>query len=260
MILVDDREERKDRQSFVATISELGVKAAASHLEFADFAFTGNGPSGEVLIGIERKTVRNMLADIRTEHFSGHQLVGLKNTYSRIYLVLEGVWRRGMRSGVIESPQGGKWLPLRLGNSSPFSYKTLDMFLLSMEEAGIRVEKTYDHWNTAVQVVEIYTWWQKPYADHKAAQAFYSDPDCFDTGRKHSLLRRWAKELGKVKGGAGIGWEKSKYVEARFPSAYALATAELKDLYIPRVIGKTLARRIYDEIRKEKGRKERHKW
>ena len=75
MILVDSREGSKQLQPLLRD-SKL------TRLEFADFAFTGSDRDGRISqIGIEYKTLPDVLSCIADGRFAGHQLPGMMKAY-----------------------------------------------------------------------------------------------------------------------------------------------------------------------------------
>jgi ERCC4-type nuclease len=78
-------------------------------MQFGDFSWLGNGPDGAPWsIGVERKTIGDMIQSITSDRFSGHQLPGLLNTYNAVYVLVEGLYRPDQRTGVLETFKRGK--------------------------------------------------------------------------------------------------------------------------------------------------------
>ena len=55
MILIDSRIGSAELAPLISTPNIL------CQLEFADFTFSGNGPAGQVAVGVERKTIMDLL-------------------------------------------------------------------------------------------------------------------------------------------------------------------------------------------------------
>src|SRR6185312_3670611 len=113
-ILIDPRVGSRE---LFGVLSSNGVKVqiARDELLSGDFCFEGRGPGEESwLIGVERKTVRDMLSSISTGRFSGHQLRLLCQMYQRYYLIVEGVYGCDDH-GILQEPRGGgRWAPIQL--------------------------------------------------------------------------------------------------------------------------------------------------
>jgi ERCC4-type nuclease len=103
-ILVDYRKgggKTDAPQIIVDHLAKLGVKAEKADLQFGDFAFEGNGPDGTISIGVERKTLHDLLNCIDDARYAGHQRVGMKQMYTISYLLVEGHWRAHDPSGIL---------------------------------------------------------------------------------------------------------------------------------------------------------------
>lgn len=94
MIWVDYREGSKQ---LIEPLRKLGLPVEKTVLEFGDIAFIGKGPSNTaVTIGVEFKTVSELVQSLRTERLQGHQLPGMRGTseqpgpYDYVWLLVEG--------------------------------------------------------------------------------------------------------------------------------------------------------------------------
>ena len=111
-ILIDNRKGSAELAKYIDSPTKLLT------LEYADFAFQGNGPNGQVSIGIERKSIRDLISSILTGRLSGHQLIGLVNSYDYVSIVVDGPTKTGT-DGYMRIPKGrGKWVVLRLGEQN----------------------------------------------------------------------------------------------------------------------------------------------
>ena len=245
-ILVDSRVGSKEIAPFLTT-QKLPVELLT--LEYGDFAFEGNGPDGPVLVGVERKRLTDLLTSMRTGRLAGHQLQGLLSTYSPCYLLVEGIFRRGS-DGVLESPAWGKdargWAPVRVGVQG-FLFSEMDNFLTSLENiAGLKIRYTSSQTQTAQTLASLYAWWGKPWLKHRSLGVVYTPaPSTIDLVEP-SLLKKIAVQL------PGVGWEKSVAVERKWRTVVDMILAEEKDWESLPGFGKTLARRIVNELRNPK--------
>lgn len=241
MILIDSRIGSGE---FLPDFTRLGVSAATDHLSSADFAFTGCGPSGLVSIGIERKTIPDLLDCITTGRLAAGQIPEMRASYDICYLVLEGIWRVG-GDGALETLKGGQWYPVEY-NRRVLLAQDLMGYITSLETfAGIRFRYTGTPKKTVETIIWLYKWWSKPWGDHGSFKVFHDPIHSANTllTREPSLCRRWAKEL------PGIGWTKSAAVEAHFLTAEDMALADINEWQKVDGIGKTLAKRAHDAIR-----------
>jgi ERCC4-type nuclease len=149
-------------------LRRLGADAELGGELASDFEFTGEGPDGVVLIGVERKTVEEFAQSMRSKRLAGSQLVKAAPTYDEIYVLVEGIWRRQRDSGMLEVKNGG-WHMLR----GQIRYSEVDSFIcaLAAETApwcSLHVWRTADEEETCAAVVDRYLWWQKPWHEHRS--------------------------------------------------------------------------------------------
>jgi len=212
-------------------------------IDFADVAFFGHGPLGEntVQIGIEIKKIRDLL---NVERLSGHQLPGLLRQYDHVWLIVEGLWRPG-DDGVLEIPRGREWGPLELG-SRRFMYKEADNYLTTLEvKGGLRVRRTTNRGETARTVAGLYGWWNdKAWLQHRSHLALHRAVDTAFLVPP-PLRRCVAAEL------PGLGMQKSEAVAGFFKNTFDMINADPKTWTEITGIGKTLAQRIHEAIRRE---------
>lgn len=262
MILVDDRTGSKELLPY---IHRLSVPAYIDRMKAADFQFFGNGPQGEVLIGVERKTVPDLIDSLQSKRYAGEQLPKLRSMYQpdgqqctgTCWIFVEGDYRSSL-DGAIEIPVGFyRWD--RPFGKRPILTRTVDNFLTSSTIThGIPVKYPHtrdysgnskdlherDKMEFCRELVNLYWWWQKPWDEHKSHTQIYCPSPPMALGGKVSLCRSWANQLD------GIGWDKSAAVEAHFGgSAYKMANASRDDWRIPGVIGDKLSLRIVSAIR-----------
>lgn len=234
MIFVDRREDKE-----VETLLRGAYTCTRVDLEFADYSFFGNGPDGGITIGVERKKVGDMLSSIETGRFSGHQLLGLKEKYERVYLIVEGMWVEDR--GILRvRGERGRWE--RKGRT--FRVPDLLSFLTSMEEAGVTVRTTDSSLMTALTIGSLKNWWGKEWEKHTAQSSMNK------TGvlkvRRASLIERIAVEL------PGIGKGRAEMVARKFGSVEEMimaAECEWKEI---EGIGKNTAKAVYESIRRKK--------
>lgn len=240
----------------------------------ADAEWLGNGPDGPMPIGVEYKSA--ITGDIFTSmtdgRLTGTQLPRMRQTYQRIYLLIEGAMRV-TKDGIIEIPlhpwgtgaRGAQmlWQPARGRGGEGWTAREYWNRLSSIEEFfGCRVVHTHNIYESTAWLVARYLYWQKPYWDH----ASYKQWDSADSQPGGDLLptsqirlvERWAREI------AMVGPMRAKAAADFFVTPYALATASEKDWsfvkwteklktksgYRVRHFGEKSIARIMDQIRK----------
>lgn len=179
MILVDSRIGSKE---VLPCFAPYDVPAELAELEFADFMFIGNGPEGLASIGMERKVLSDMVKSMRDKRLQGYQLKGLFDTFTMVYLIIEGRWRCGS-SGAIEvwkwdvKLRKMTWQTYYAGNR-PILYRELSHFISTLANKygwKFRYERTEDKDQTAAFVVSEYKWWNdKEWHQHTSDEAIYS--------------------------------------------------------------------------------------
>lgn len=238
MILIDSRVGSKE---LLPHVHLSGCRAELSTLEFGDACFEGNGPSGKVLIGIERKTLGDMLNCIDDARYSAHQRPGMQSMYQRSILMVEGVWKPDRASGYIMTCiHALTWTPYRY-RSTMVRYSKLFRYLLTVQMTGTVVIITRDMEHTAYNICECFHYFQKKWEDHTSLLEVQK-LNIPDLRGKPSLVRRWASDL------EGIGVKNSMEAEKIFATPYDLARSDETDwIRIPGV-GAKLAKKIIREI------------
>jgi ERCC4-type nuclease len=219
--------------------------AQIATLPFGDFSFIGNGPNDTPMnIGIERKRIAEIAADIGNGRFISHQLPGLINEYSVSYLIVEGLWRADANDYLQEWTKG-RWFNISHGRKQ-YLASSIRKFLSTVENiGGLRLRLTRDQRDTVAEVVALYQWWtSKEWTEHRShIKCRYPEVDAV-LFRKPSLLQRWAAEL------PGVGWKRSKAAERYFNSPLELALGTVDDWRRVEGVGKGTAQRVVDEIQK----------
>ncbi len=246
MITVDNRVGSKELLPYFPP-----GEAVLGRLEYADFAFEGNGP-GDIpwRIGIERKTIRDLITCMQSGRFSGHQLKGLINGYNEVYLVVEGLFKANGKDGLLMTYEGGEWRALGLGDNC-YMMRDIWLFLNTITvKSNIRWMTTTNPRDTARFVSTLHRWWTwKEYEEHRA----HLRPD---TGKiasfgKDSFERRVAYQLEGVGWGGGQSIGKSQLIEAEFDSVEEMCLADENRWMQIEGIGKKLSKSIVAELKGE---------
>lgn len=245
MILVDYKKGGGDinvPQLLVDQIKKLGVPAEITDLQYGDIAFEGNGPLGSIAIGIERKTLHDMLNCIDDSRLAGHQLIGMRQLYTPTVLLLEGHWKAHDPQGILmEGFNGGVSWGYCKYRSQRTMYSKLYRYLISVALTGVIITPSRDLFQTAFNCIEWYHYFQKPWRTHTSQREMHKIA-IPTLNRKPSLTRRWAAALDDV------GVELSERAERVFSSPLALAQADESDwLRVPGVGIKT-AQSIVREV------------
>jgi ERCC4-type nuclease len=201
-------------------IHRIGVKAEMTQLEYGDACFDGNGPEDKnITIGIERKTLGDMLNCIDDARYVQHQRPGMLAMYRYNFLFVEGIWKPDIDSGYLLELVGSmNWRPPR-NHSYQVRYSKLFRYLMSIQLAGTPVIMTRDLDHTAFNIVELFRYFMKKWDQHTSLLEVQK-LNIPTLDGKPSLTRRWAEELEGV--GGKIGRDASKV----FASPYDLTCAD----------------------------------
>ena len=240
MITIDDRKGSGELHgAFPHGMSELG------RLQFGDMCWLGSGPGNEPwMIGVERKTIGDLVGCITSGRFSGHQLIGLLNTYNVVYVVVEGLFRPNPSTGVLETWKRGRWSPL-LHGKLPFLYSMVVGFLNTIASlCGVVIVRTATENETVHTIMALYHWWaDKRWDEHTSHKAFYTAPRKRTTRVQPMLVAKIANQLD------GVGWERADAISGMFGTVGELVAATESDLQQIPGIGSVLAVSIVRQLR-----------
>lgn len=239
MILVDRAVGSKELRPLIVG---MGVMCDEASLGYGDAAMEGHGPDGTISIGVERKTLHDMLNCIDDARYASHQRVGMAKMYSKSFLIIEGHWRPHDSEGfLMEGWAGGtSWGYCRY-RSQRTMYSKLYRYLISVALSGIIITYSRDLKHTAINICEIFHYFQKRWQDHTSLLEVQKLAIPSMNG-KPTLVRRWASDL------EGIGVKHSMDAERLFKTPIALAESDEREwLRVPGVGVKT-AQSIIKEI------------
>lgn len=242
MILVDYREdsETKGSKGLWDDLKHTSLPLEKAKLEFGDLMFMGNGPDGEVSIGLEFKKIRDLLNSVRTKRLVGHQLVGVQS-YDFRYLLVEGEWRASEQGLVTLRAGRTIWKPA----PGRMSSSELDKTLIGLPlRAGTLVWQTSSRKDTIRWLTSLYrNWTDKPWDSHTSHVAIYRPPTLVPI----SDFRTTVSTL------PGIGTKMSKAVEAHFHGNFReLVKAPIHEWGKIEGIGMKTAERIVNYLKEGK--------
>jgi len=235
MILVDERQGSVE-------LAPLLSSSIVCHLDYGDFAWSGKGPEGEVTIGVERKRLMDLLQSMTSGRLSGHQIIGMLDTYDWTYLLVEGLWRPDRHTGVLMRANGkGKWEAAHLGSRRFMARDIYNFFNTLTVMTGIIVVTTGNIWESAKWLESCSGWWNKGWAKHKSHTQWQKPPQ-FAQLTKPNLVTRMAAQL------EGIGWDKARKIGERFDSVDELIQGVESEFTEVEGIGPKLAESIVRQI------------
>lgn len=213
-LLVDNRTGSKE---FHRALSKFlpDVRVKVRRLPCADFQFRGNGPNGPVVVGIERKTVAEMVGTASRKRFTSGQLPKMLKAYGPdTWLLIEGHaeadrWDGLLTAGKYEAAYDGRMM---------YDHWIMRRATL-LRKSRVMVVCTRNKTETARAVVALYQWYQKRWKDHKSAYAVEEqqvDAVIFSE-------RTWRRQV--LAQFPGVGWERSRKAARYFLSVYDAVNA-----------------------------------
>lgn len=239
MILIDSAVGSRE---LLSDIRHLGCDAELVSGLTTDFQWTGNGPAGTALIGVERKSMSSsdFIDSMRSNRLAGGQIGRAIDTYDYYYLIVEGFWRRA-EGGLLEV--GLPWYTPR-GN---VRYSEVTKFLNGIAmQSNIKLWRTINESETAATLVDWHDQWQKPWDEHKTGRVVYAPaPNVIQPGRRSFFQReatpvqKWLYQL------PGMGDKKTLELAPQFECPAQIANLPEADWAAKDGIAKTGANKIW---------------
>lgn len=250
MILIDNRTGSKELQSLFPHT----VQTRLTRLQFGDFTWLGNGPNGPVPIGIERKTISDLVNCISDGRLSGLQLYGLLTSYYRAIIVVEGIWRSNPENGMLETWKRGQWGQLEYGGQRWMGSAVHSYLHRLSADYGVLVWATSKPSETVQWMVDIYHSWQKKWDNHSTHYGFHHKrwdvSQTADEGGqvqvfKPGIVERVACQFGDIRE------KRAVEIGKRFGSVFEFvmtAVTDEKEMAKVKGIGKGIARGLKKEL------------
>lgn len=216
-------------------------------LDSADVAFTGNAAHGPILIGIELKSITDLLSSAATGRLQATQLPAMLATYDLSYLLYYGNYRPDRNGNLqLERGTGSKtWRTWRQGSKLiPYSY--LESFLMTVSALGVTIKHCASINDCALWIALAYKWWTKPWLKHRGLRTF-------DNTRNVTLLPgEDSRTLLRAKVAAqlpGIGFERAITVARSFTSIREMVCASRERWEQIEGIGKVIANSVQESVK-----------
>lgn len=237
MILVDTRDGSNELIPLLAGCSPCLLPAG-------DICIPGNGPDGDVLIGVEVKKIDDLLQSITNGRLSATQLPAMVDNFSCLgrWLLTVGEYRNG-RAGRLEvKGSRGGFYPYRVGSREvPWGY--VEGFLIELQTMGFGLKQVASNEHAAEWLERLDRFWSKPWLEHKAMKKFD-----VSARNKVALMPDVDKELlaraEVFKDLPGLGWERAMAAAEHFPTVIDAMISEENEWAEVRGIGKVLAKAI----------------
>lgn len=255
MILIDDRAGSKELIRYVplsnpslACLCQLGNGSSSS----ADVCFTGKGPEGNISIGIEYKSLSDLLTSIHSGRLQSTQFQAMSDEYDICVLLYYGIYRCSSDGYLETLDYSRSWHKYTYIGNKPIPYGYLESALISMSRVGIWVKHLTRPEDCAQWIGVMYRSWQKEYTSHKFFRTFDKSSNKspalmpgFDPALKQKL--DFAKEF------PGMGFERALAAARYFPSAQDMFNATVEEWERVPGIGKVIAKSAVHAARRKTG-------
>lgn len=246
MILVDDRDGSRGLLRYKA----LHGRAVLGRLEFGDVLLSGHGPGGSsITVGVEVKSVRDLLSSISTGRLGGHQIPGMLKAYDYSWLLVHGQTRPSPENILEYRHEGKPWRKYAIGQRPvPWSY--LEGFLLTASMVGgVQVKMVASMEEAAAWLAVFSHWLEKPWDRHRGLSVF-------DQSRAQAALPESDPvEMQMARTAASIpmlGWDRAWSAARHFSSITEMFDATEKDWTEIRGIGPVIAKSVVETVRRRK--------
>lgn len=286
MILVDDREGSQELawyepiRSLLAACpdcSGTGVESHVKHcapcrgtgrqlsrLNSGDVLISGNGPTGPTIIGVELKSIPDLLSSLDNGRLQATQIPAMVDDYDHCWLLYYGLHRPNAE-GQLEvlhtnSRTGGRYWGVHAVGRKAVPYGFLRSATIELQVLGFHVDHVASIEEAAQWIGCMYRWWQKPWSDHKLFRTFDNStakirlPGTTDDSPERKRLIQRAEMVARL---PGIGHEKALALAEKFgsvreminagPERWAEVTVTSKKGRAVR-IGKVVAKAIEDAV------------
>lgn len=215
---------------------------SVTRLDSADFVIAAGGHT----LGVELKTIGDLLRVVFDGRFAGSQLPAMRATYERCALIVQGPYRRG-DMGALEMPRGPhRW-------ETPQWARTMDWarfegWQMTMQlMAGLPIIRRQTEQETVEWLVRADDWvrrWDE-HASHEAWDTSYGQELWAEPGKGPSRLALMLKEIP--------GFEVKRAIAAalHFRTMRAAACAEPLDWTAIKGVGKKLALAAHKALNEE---------
>ena len=223
-VLIDRRTGSKD----LAALLPKGY-AELTDLEFGDAVVVGNGPDGPVTEAFERKRLDDAMQCVDTGRFAGGQLIGLREAYDVVWLVIEdeiranpdnGLLQRVFKREIVFVKNGVYcekvfWSDVKVGKRRRTTWRDFYHWLLSMRHVGgvDLIAFTRNARETADLIWTVNTWRQKDWKQHKSTKVFNRAH-----GVKGSALFKPPRVMEFAGRFDGIGYDTAAAIADRYAS------------------------------------------
>ena len=249
-VLVDPRIGSRD---LVEPLLRLKIPARLEHLEYGDVQMVRRGPDDRpVLVGIEVKTVNDVLACIVDKRFSGHQLPGLLASYEVRWLLIEGAMVCAPTRELLIARLDGKPPKRAAVGERPWVYEAVQSWRRSVEMSGCYTDNVPDRRSTVAWIASYYAWSRKRPEEHQSQLGIRLKNLGVEQDPIDPLASYLVEVTPKMKVAAsllrGIGVERARAAAAYFRSIKSMVGAPASEWEKVEGFGKKLSTAVVTAI------------
>lgn len=216
MLLVDYRSGSKE---LIEPLRRMGLTVDETDLHSGDIAFIGRGEKGvPIWIGIEFKTLTELMQSMRTGRLTGHQLLKMQDDFRFKYLFIEGLLRMNEHGQLLRRSGRGTWKPMP--GALPISELFKRLFSLTMGTGTLW--SIFDNRALTLRaIVDLYrTWTDKDQDQHRSHLAMYDPPPIVPINQQRQMLCKLP----------GVNVKGSKALLGQFGSVRNVCNASAKQI------------------------------
>jgi ERCC4-type nuclease len=244
-LLLDMQAGSKD---FLAPLLAAGLPVRGTMLPSGDVEILGHGPeSRPLLIGIELKTIPDVLACVRSGRFA-EQARKMAARYEVRWLLIEGEWQSD-EAGLLEVRERRGYR-----ERGRHTYQEVVAWALTMaQRGGVLLWRTRDRAESVAWLRAMYWWWtSKDFEEHRAHLDWYTPPYTPDNPldvAEPGIVQKVAAALLAQGATVDVNAERAKAAAAHFTSVRAMVGADEKQWREVVGVGAKIARRVVDAVR-----------
>jgi hypothetical protein len=239
-VLIDDRAGSKE----LILHPPLNEKAQLARLESGDVLVVGNGPDGPTLIGVELKSISDLISSMNTGRLQAKQIPAMLEDYDVCWLLHYGLYRPCPVTGRLQMLRGQDWKPYQIGSKYiPYTY--VENMLHTLTALGVRIKRVASQVEAVAWLASLIGWWTKPWDDHNGMRVF-------DNSRSISFMPNVSSDvLLRARIAAqlpGVGYKKAMVVANHFGSVREMVNADLTDWKEIPGVGKVIAQAVQQSV------------
>ena len=240
-VWIDDRAGSKE----LVIHPPLDKVGELCRLESADVMIVGKGPDEAMLIGVELKSMSDLISSISTGRLQATQIPAMLKEYDVSWLLHYGRYRACPVTGNLQIlRRNNSWANHKIGSRLvPYGY--IESMLLTIAALGVKIKRVATYYEAAQWIAILYRWWQKDWEKHRGMRAF-------DNSRNLGLLPHMDQgQALRAKVAAqlpGVGFERALAAAKHFTSVEQMILADPSEWSSIPGIGKVIAWAVKEAV------------